>query len=63
MPFFDFTQKLFQAPSSSVQVVIPEDKLDYFKNPLKISKILFVYEFLKRLEVKTGEGSFFKVSI
>ena len=32
VPFFDFIQKMYQAPSSSVQVLIWEDKLDYLKN-------------------------------
>ena len=33
MPCFDFIPKISQAPSSSVQVLIWEDELDYFKNP------------------------------
>ena len=33
VPFFDFIQKMSQAPSRSVQVLIWEDKLDYLKNP------------------------------
>ena len=33
VPFFDFIQKMSQAPSSSVQVLIREDKLDYLNNP------------------------------
>ena len=33
MPFSDFIQKISQAPSSSVEVLIREDELDYLKNP------------------------------
>ena len=63
MPFFDFIEKMSQAPSSSVQVLIYEDKLDYLKNPShhRISKILFVYgsyEFLAMLVGKIGEAPF-----
>ena len=32
-PFFDFFQKMSQALSRSVQVLIKEDKMDYLKNP------------------------------
>jgi hypothetical protein len=33
VPFFDFIQKMSRAPSSSVQVLNWEDKLDYLNNP------------------------------
>ena len=33
VPFFDFIKTMSQAPSSCVQVLIREDKLDYLKNP------------------------------
>ncbi len=63
MPFFDFIQKMFQAPSSSIQVLIWEDKLDYLKNPsqdLKNSFCFgFFFEFLAMLEGKIREGQFF----
>ena len=66
VPFSDFIQKMSQAPSSSVQVFIWEDKLDYLKNPsqdLKKSFCLGLLWTLERLEGKTGEGPFFKGSI
>ena len=49
-------------PTSSVQVLIREDKLDYLKNPLLDFKILFVlgsYEVLALLNGKIGECQFF----
>ena len=62
VPFFDFIQKMSQAQSSSVQVLIWEDKMDYLNNPSQISKILLVYgsyEFLAILEGKIREAPFF----
>ena len=52
VPFFDFIQKMFQAPSSSVQVLIWKDKLDY---PFDHGS----YEFLAMLEGKIGKWLFF----
>ena len=61
VPFFDFIQKMYQAPSSSVQVLIWEDKLDYLKNPSQDFKnfVHSSYEFLAMLEGKIREASFF----
>ena len=44
MPFSDFIQKMSQAPASSVQVLIREDKLDYLKNPSVDLKNCFCLE-------------------
>ena len=41
VPFFDFIQKMSQAPSSSGQVLIWEDKLDYLNNPSQDFKNFF----------------------
>ena len=41
VPFSDFIQNISQAPSSSVQVLIWEDKLDYLKNPSQDFKNYF----------------------
>ena len=63
VPFFDFIQKMSQALSSSVQLVIWEDKLDYLNNPsqdFKNSFCLWFLWILAMLEGKTGEGPFFK---
>ena len=46
VPFFEFIQKMCQAPSSSVQVLIWEDKLDYLKNPSQDFKNYFCFGFL-----------------
>ena len=46
VPFSDFIQKMSQAPSSSVQVLIWEDKLDYLKNPSQDFKNSFCLWFL-----------------
>ena len=46
VPFFDFIQKMSQAPSSSVQVLIWEDKLDYLNNPSQDFKNSFCLWFL-----------------
>ena len=46
VPFFDFIQKMSQAPSSSVQVLILEDELDYLKNPSQDFKNSFCLWFL-----------------
>ena len=46
VPFSDFIQKMSQAPSSSVQVLIWEDKLDYLKNPSQDFKNSFCLGFL-----------------
>ena len=46
VPFSDFIQKMSQAPASSVQVLIREDKLDYLKNPLQDFKNSFCLGFL-----------------
>ena len=43
---FDFFQKMSQAPFSSVQVLIWEDKLDYLKNPSQDFKNYFCLGFL-----------------
>ena len=62
VPFFNFIQKMYQAPSSSVQVLIWEDKLDYLNNPSQDFKNYFVYgsyEFLVMLEGKIREAPFF----
>ena len=65
MPLSEFIQKMSQALSSSVQVLILEDKLDYLKNPsqdFRISKILFVYDFYEfqaMLEDIIREAPFF----
>ena len=62
VPFFDFIQKMSQAPSSSVQVLVWEDKLDYLKNPSQDFKnyfCLWSYELLAMLEGKIGEAPFF----
>ena len=59
---YEFIQIMSQAPSSSVQVLIWEDKLDYLNNPSQDFKILFVYgsyEFLAMLEGKIREAPFF----
>ena len=64
MPFSDFIQKMSQALSSSVQVLIREDELDYLNNPSQDYKNSFFYgsyEFLAMLEGKIGEAPFFKV--
>ena len=54
-----------QAPSSSVQVLILEDKLDYLINPLQDFKnsfcLGFLYESLAVLEGKIRMTPFFKV--
>ena len=46
VPFSDFIQKMSQALSSSVQVLIWEDKLDYLKNPSQDFKNYFCLGFL-----------------
>ena len=46
VPFFDFIQKISLAPSSSVQVLIWEDKLDYLNNPSQDFKKSFCLWFL-----------------
>ena len=46
VPFFDFFQKMSQAPSSYVQVIIWKDKLDYLKNPSQDFKNFFCLWFL-----------------
>ena len=46
VPLFEFIQKMSQAPSSSVQVLIWEDKLDYLKNPSQDFKNSFCLGFL-----------------
>ena len=38
--FFDFIQNIFLAPSSYVQVLVWEDKLNYLKNPFRFIFIL-----------------------
>ena len=75
VPFSDFIQKMSEAPSSSVQVLIWEDKLDYLKNPSQDFKNYFClvlqrglnslvlseysYELLAMLEDKLSEGPIF----
>ena len=44
--FFDFNQKMSQAPSSSIQVLIWEDKLDYLNNTSQDFKNSFCLWFL-----------------
>ena len=69
MPFFDFIQKMYQAPSSSVQVLIWEDKLDYLNNPSKDFKNYFCLWFLwissnaggQNLEVPFFQGSIWQM--
>ena len=66
VPFFDFIQKMSQAQSSSVQVLISENKLDYLNNPsqdFKNSFCLWSYKFIAMLEGKIREAPFFKGSI
>ena len=66
VPFSDFIQKMSQAPASSFQVLIWEDKLDYLNNPSQDFKNFFFhgsYEFLAMLEGKIREIPFFKGSI
>ena len=46
VPFSDFIQKMSRALSSSVQVLIWEDKLDYLKNPSQDFKNSFCLGFL-----------------
>ena len=46
VPLIDFIQKMSQAPSSSVHVLIWEDKLDYLKNPPQDFKNSFCLWFL-----------------
>ena len=46
VPFFNFIQKMSQALSSSVQVLIWEDKLDYLNNPSQDFKNSFCLWFL-----------------
>ena len=46
VPFSDFIQNLSQAPSSSLHVLILEDKLDYLNNPLQDLKNSFCLWFL-----------------
>ena len=46
VPLFEFIQKMSQAPFSSVQVLIWEDKLDYLKNPSLDIKNYFCLGFL-----------------
>ena len=53
VPFSDFSQKMSQDPSSSVQLLIWEDKLDYLKNPSQDFKNSFCLGFLW-IPKKTG---------
>ena len=46
VPFSDFIQKMSQAPSSSVQVLITKDKLDYLRNPSVDFKKYFCFGLL-----------------
>ena len=46
VPFFDFIQKMSQAPSSSAQVLIWEDKLDYLNSSSQDFKNCFCLWFL-----------------
>ena len=46
VPFIDFIQKMSQALSSTVQVLIWEDKLDYLNNPSQDFKNSFCLWFL-----------------
>ena len=46
VPFFDLIQKMSQAPSSSIQVLIWEDKLEYLKNTSQDFKNYFCFWFL-----------------
>ena len=47
VPFYEFIKNMSQAPSSSVQVLIREDKLDYLKNPSLDFKKYFFLGFLE----------------
>ena len=58
VPLFEFIQKMSQTPSSSVQVLNWEDKLDYLKNPSQDFKNYFCIGFLS-IPSNAGRQNYF----
>ena len=54
VPFYDFIQNVFQAPSMCISMWIRVNKWNYLKNPSRESKNSFCFRFL-RIFRKTGK--------
>ena len=57
VPFYDFIQNVFQAPSMCIPMWIRVNKWNYLKNPSRDSKNSFCFRFL-RIFKKTGKQDY-----